>query len=128
GSRSIREGRSTLTPEVTEEMLAAAVSDPEFLDIVRQLGLQSTITVPLEARGHILGGITLISAESGRTYRSEDLALAEELGKRAGIAIDNARLFQQMSRTTAELEAVLGQMADGLAMSDATGALVYMNE
>jgi PAS domain S-box-containing protein len=128
GTQAIREGRSSLVSDVTDEMLVAAIQDPEYLAEVRRLGMRSVITVPLLARGHVLGGMTFIAAESGKRYGPEDLALAEELAQRAGLAIDNARLYHRMSRNAAELEAVLGQMADGLAMMDRNGRVVYINE
>ncbi|GAC1529283.1 MAG: hypothetical protein NVS3B12_02340 [Acidimicrobiales bacterium] len=59
-----------------------------------ELGATSTVIVPLVARGQVLGVLTMISTtRSGRRYGPEDLSLAVELGQRAGLAIDNARLF-----------------------------------
>jgi signal transduction histidine kinase len=51
--------------------------------------------VPLIARGRILGAITCVTTESGRRYGGDDLALAEELARRAAVAVDNARLYQE---------------------------------
>ena len=51
--------------------------------------------VPLLARGRTLGAITFASAESGRRYGASDLALAEDVARRAALAVDNARLFQE---------------------------------
>jgi signal transduction histidine kinase len=68
------------------------------------------MTVPLTARGRTLGAITFASAESGRRYGAEDLALAEELGRRAGLAVDNARLYREAehaNRVKAEFLAVM---------------------
>jgi signal transduction histidine kinase len=55
----------------------------------------SMMSVPLIARGRGLGVLTFVAAESGRRYSSSDLALAEEIGRRAAIAIDNAQLYEQ---------------------------------
>jgi signal transduction histidine kinase len=61
--------------------------------------------VPLVTRGHTLGTITLVvSAESGRQYTEVDLALAEELARRAALAVDNARLYAEAQQLNAELE------------------------
>ncbi len=54
----------------------------------------SAMTVPLVAHGRPFGALTFAAAESGRRYDAEDLALAEELGRVAALAIDNARLYQ----------------------------------
>ena len=51
--------------------------------------------VPLNARGKTLGTISFVAAESGHSYNAEDLSLAEELARRAAIALDNARLTRK---------------------------------
>jgi PAS domain S-box-containing protein len=89
-----RSGRSELVPSMTDAMLVQrARGDAHLLGILRELGLRSMMVVPLRARDQVLGAMLLISAESGRTYDESDLVLAEELGVRAGIAIDNARAY-----------------------------------
>lgn len=90
----LRAGRSELYPEITEAMLVAGAKDAEHLEILRRLAITAGLVVPLLARGRTLGALTFISAESGRRYTEEDLALAEEVGRRAGLAVDNARLFR----------------------------------
>jgi signal transduction histidine kinase len=55
----------------------------------------SAMVVPIVIRESVLGAITLIVSEPGRRYGPEDLALAEEIGRRAGTAIENARLYRQ---------------------------------
>ena len=66
---------------------------------------QVGMIVPLVTRGHTLGTITLVvSAESGRQYTEVDLALAEELARRAALAVDNARLYAEAQQLNAELE------------------------
>jgi PAS domain S-box-containing protein len=91
----IRSGQSELYPEVTDEMLAASARDADHLELMRELGLVSAMVVPLEARGRTLGALTLIAAESARTYDEDDLELAEDLARRAALAIDNSMLFRR---------------------------------
>ncbi|MBD2450981.1 PAS domain S-box protein [Nostoc sp. FACHB-152] len=88
-------GKSEIAPVITDEQLSAAVQDPEYLQILRGLGLSSCIIAPLIARGRVLGTISFVFTESHRHYSKVDLALAEDLARRAAIAIDNARLYQQ---------------------------------
>ena len=90
----LRTGQPVLIPEVTDEMLVRMARDAEHLADLRTLAYRSAIVVPLAARGDVFGVVTLGTAESRRTYGAADLALAEELGRRAGIAVDNARLYQ----------------------------------
>ncbi|HZT41963.1 MAG TPA: GAF domain-containing protein [Chthonomonadaceae bacterium] len=98
----LRTGKSELYTEIPDEMLVRGARDEEHLEIIRQLQIQSAMVVPLTARGRTLGAITFISAESGHRYTEEDLAIAEELGHRAGIAVDNARLYQAAQQEIAD--------------------------
>ncbi len=100
-----RSGRSEWYREIPDEMLLGTTQDPDLLRILLGLGLRSAITVPLVAPGSTLGAITLISAESGRLYDETDLRFAEELGRRAGLAIANARLFSAEHEARARAEA-----------------------
>ncbi|HEU4886430.1 MAG TPA: ATP-binding protein [Thermoanaerobaculia bacterium] len=90
----IRTGKSQLVEEITDDLLAAATSSPEHLEMVRNLGLRSTIIAPMVARGRTLGALTVVYGESDRRYTREDVPFLEDLGRRAAIAIDNARLYE----------------------------------
>jgi signal transduction histidine kinase len=58
-----------------------------------RLGAYSYLSVPLRARSAVLGALTLASCRPERGYDSTDLAFAEELARRIGFALDNARLY-----------------------------------
>src|ERR1043166_3051317 len=95
----IRTGEPEFFPEIPRELLEEAVGDDEELGrIVDELGLHSTLCVPLNARGRTLGALTLIAAESHNAYTEGDFALALELARRAGIIVDNARLLRAAER------------------------------
>jgi GAF domain-containing protein len=91
----IRTGRSELYTDVTDEMLVAASKDEEQLRVTRELGLRSALCVPLRGTSDTLGALTLVAAESGRHYDQDDLAFAEDIARRAGVAVEHARAFQQ---------------------------------
>jgi signal transduction histidine kinase/putative methionine-R-sulfoxide reductase with GAF domain len=77
------------------------------------------MVVPINARGETLGAITLITAESGRVYTQDDLDLTLEIAARAGLAVDNARLYvaEQRARVEAErLQALAEQLGQSLAV------------
>ena len=79
---------------VTEAMLRSNAEDAEQLKLFRALAPGWFLRVPMPARGESVGTITLVvGPESGREYRSDDLAFAEELAARAALTVDNARLF-----------------------------------
>jgi len=94
-TKVVQTGRSELLPEVTDEALVAAAADSEQLAVLRQLGYRSTMIVPLVARGQTLGAMTFVTAASGRRYDRDDLAVAEELARRAALAVDNSRLYRE---------------------------------
>jgi len=94
-SNVIRTGASELIGDVPDSLLSELTTDPEVLDTLRDLELRSSMTVPLSAHGRTLGAITFVAGESGRRYTPEDLELAEEVAGRAGLAIDNARLYHE---------------------------------
>jgi len=91
----IRTGRPEFVREIPDALLVESARDPRQLRTLRALGLVSMIAVPLVARDRTLGALALVMAESGRHYHASDLELATELGRRAGVAIDNARLYRE---------------------------------
>ncbi|MEW6493680.1 MAG: PAS domain S-box protein, partial [Cyanobacteriota bacterium] len=102
---TLRTGQPDLVPDIPDELLVKAAHDPEHLEILRQVGFSSVMTVPLRTQARILGVISFISAESERRYTSADLQLAEELARRASLAIDNAQLYRQAQRDRTKAEA-----------------------
>jgi PAS domain S-box-containing protein len=92
-----RTGTTEYVPEITEAMLAG-IQEPERRRLVRALGLRSIVIAPLRARGRTFGTLTLAQAESGRRFDASDVQLAQELAHRAGVAIENARLYTERSR------------------------------
>ncbi len=106
----IASGRSALIPEVTAEAIAAAAQDAEHAQHIERLGLRSLMTVPLKARGRVLGALSLGTAESRRTYGPEDLAAAEEIASWAAIALDNAALFAEAEEARGAAERARSQL------------------
>ena len=111
----IRTGSSNLIPLITDEMLVASARDEEHLRLARDLQLRSALTVPLLARGKVLGVLTWVAAESGRTYTTDDLAFAEDFAERCATAIDNSQLYSETLEAAARLQdAVLSDLTAGV--------------
>jgi PAS domain S-box-containing protein len=91
----MRTGKPELYDDITDEMLASGAVDNEHLQMLREVGIKSAMTVPLRVVDHPVGVLTLVSAESGRRYTQADLSLAMELAHRAAIAVENARLHAE---------------------------------
>lgn len=103
-ARVIRTGCAELFEEVPEALLLELAYSDEHLELLEQLGIRSALIVPLAARGRLLGALTLAIAGSERRYGPGDLQLAEDLARRAALALDNARLYaaEQRERNRAE--------------------------
>jgi GAF domain-containing protein len=84
-----------LVTESMESQMHRYVTDPETLRLVREIGVGSSMILPLRARERLLGTMTLVLSPGGRRYDQRDLALGEELARRAAMAIDNARLYRE---------------------------------
>jgi PAS domain S-box-containing protein len=132
----IRTGRPELFSEISDELLVEATAEtPELLELLRELGLRSSMCVPLVARDQVLGAITFIAAESGRRYDEHDLVTAQDLARRAATAVDNALLFRetQAARREAQdslavVDAIFGAAPVGLAFMDTSFHYVRVNE
>jgi len=103
----LRGGRPEVADEMPDAYLRATTRDDRHFRIVKALDFESYMCVPLEARGRVLGALTLVSAGSGRRFGPSDLALAEEFARRAGLAIDNARLYSERAHVARALQSSL---------------------
>ncbi len=97
--RVLRTGRSVLVSETSEVMLEAAGStSSEYARLLREHTPRSVINVPLVARGHIIASMALVSTDDARRFTADDLKLAEEIARRASLAVDSARLYEEATR------------------------------
>src|SRR5947209_1343340 len=95
-TRVLRTGVSEVYgSERSDSDRAARARDAEHLRMLRELDSRAVMIVPLTARGKMLGAVSLISTAAGRRYDATDLAIAEELARRCGQAVENARLHQE---------------------------------
>ncbi|MBW4678548.1 MAG: PAS domain S-box protein [Microcoleus vaginatus WJT46-NPBG5] len=133
-ARVLRTGESQLYPQMPDEVLVATALDAEHLEMLRSLAIKSYMSVPLIARGRVLGAISFATAESDRHYSAADLALAEDLARRAAVAIDNALLYREVQEaerrkdeSLALLNALLESAPIGFAFLDRDLRFVRVN-
>jgi PAS domain S-box-containing protein len=100
----LRDGSSQLVNGITDELLNATIADPAQRAALASVGMRAVMIVPMASGGRGIGVITFVSAESGRSFAQADLELAEELGRRAGTAVENARLYRERSHIAATLQ------------------------
>ena len=110
----LRTGRAEVIGDMRDNVLSKGSWEPERLEALRRLGLRSYLGVPLVTQGKALGVITFISAESGRIYGEQDLALAGDLARRAATAMENASLYQALQRSDRAKDVFLATLAHEL--------------
>ena len=123
----LRTGQPELISQIPEQMLERSAIDEEHLRLLRALTFTSYICVPLVVHERVLGALTLISAESGRHYTAEDLALAQDLALRAAIAVENAMLYGAAESERARFASIVASVSFGVYQLDERGRIVYVN-
>lgn len=103
-ARVIRTGESILAEVIDEDHLSLAARDDRHLEELRRLAPASAMIVPLSAGRSPIGAMTMISTSPQRRYGPEDLELAEEFARHAGLAIDNARLYAEKNYIATTLQ------------------------
>jgi serine phosphatase RsbU (regulator of sigma subunit)/PAS domain-containing protein len=103
-ARVARTGRSELREQVGDDHVERAALNPAHRAALAQLGVRSAASVPMTVRGQRLGVMTLSTAQSGRTLGRDQLTVLEELGRRAAVAVDSARLYRQRSAIARTLQ------------------------
>jgi len=89
---------------IGDEELRAYAEDEQHFEMLRELGMASVVVVPLAAGGQKLGTLILARATPGRPFDAADVQLAEELGRRAGTAVLNARAYTERAAIAATLQ------------------------
>ena len=103
-AKSLRSGEPVIITEVRAADLEAIAQDAEHRKALEALGPKSLMVAPITARGRSLGALTFVAAESERAFGRSDLGLAEDVARRAALAVENARLYKasQEARQAAE--------------------------
>ncbi|HEX3452749.1 MAG TPA: SpoIIE family protein phosphatase [Solirubrobacteraceae bacterium] len=103
----LRTGESQLYTDIPDELLVAAAIDDEHLGLLREVGMRSVLIVPLSIRERTIGALTMVSAESGRTFDSGDVEFAGQIAARAALAVESARLYSERSAIALTLQSSL---------------------
>jgi PAS domain S-box-containing protein len=103
----IRSGQARLYSDIEPDALAAYARDSAHLELLREVQATAVIIVPLAAPTRTLGAITLVSSGASRRLTEADLGLAVRLGRRAGTAVENARLYTERARIAHILQRAL---------------------
>ncbi len=110
----LRTGEPLWLAAVPDSLLQEAAEDEAHLRVLRQLGLRSSICVPIRSRATMHGALTFATAESGRIYDRTHLATAEDLAQRAAVAIDNTHLVAALKDSDRRKDEFLAMLAHEL--------------
>jgi PAS domain S-box-containing protein len=102
-----RSGEPVLYNDINDELLAEAAVDEEHLALLRAVGMRAVLMVPMVGRTRTIGALTLVSAESGRTFDQGDVEFAGQIAERAALAVENARLYSARSEVARTLQSSL---------------------
>jgi PAS domain S-box-containing protein len=112
---------------ITDRELVDWATSDEHLALMRALGYRSLVSVPLSARGTTVGTLSMVRFGDTDSFGPADLETAGDLARRAGLAIDHARLGRELGETEAELRTVLGALAEAVTVQGPDGGIVYAN-
>ena len=104
--RVIRTGRAEMVFDVPDDAVVAAAQDEDHLALLRTLGIKAYVIAPMVARGRTLGAITFVTADASRRFGDIDVVIADDLARRAAMAVDNARLHREATEARNSAEAV----------------------
>jgi two-component system CheB/CheR fusion protein len=110
--QALRLRTSVLLSDLAEWKLTGVQPEAKITQLIGALGVRSLISVPLIVREKVLGTTTFSSSQ--RRYGGADLQLAEELSRRAAVAIEQAMLFRAAESANQYKDAFLGTVAHEL--------------
>lgn len=103
--RALRSGELVVVPDATERI--SVLLSGEARDVLRGLAPRAAYAVPMRARGRTVGAITLFLDDDQPDLADEDVALLVQVADRAGVALDNAQLYQGQRRMAETLQRAL---------------------
>jgi PAS domain S-box-containing protein len=119
--KAIKTGQSDYTLEADDSWVGPRARDDRHRFLLGQIQVNSVIIVPLRVQGRVVGTFSLFASRySGRKYTMADVQFAEEVSRRASVALDNAGLFRDLSKELSErkrIEAALRQMSERLELA-----------
>jgi PAS domain S-box-containing protein len=101
----LREGRPMIWRDLkAPEVIDKVAQNDDHRRLMDDAGYNSAAVVPLVARGHTLGALSFLHVRQDLRYDSSDLEFLAELGDRAAMALDNARLYRERDRIASNLQ------------------------
>jgi PAS domain S-box-containing protein len=103
-TRVLATGTPELFAGVTDQQLQQVARNERHLTLLRELAPRSVLVVPMRVAGRTIGAMTLITDQSRRRLKESDVELAEQLGRRAAVAVENSRLHTELAGVASTLQ------------------------
>lgn len=97
-SRAIRTGTPELLPHVDTKIITEHTMNKDHAELIHKIGIRSHLAVPMICRGQVIGSLNLLNTTERVHFDENDLNMAMELGRRAALAIENARLYSHAQK------------------------------
>jgi signal transduction histidine kinase len=110
----LQTGRPLLVREIDRAWIDALQRSVEHTEVVRALSPRSLVVAPLRSRGAVLGTLSFLRGPGRPPFDEADCELAEELGRRAALAVENARLYDAARSATRARDEMLGVVSHDL--------------
>ncbi|MFN2460538.1 MAG: SpoIIE family protein phosphatase [Candidatus Velthaea sp.] len=102
--RVTQTGESFFLPVIDEATILSHAASPQHADFMRRMGYRSKIVVPVTAQAHVFGALTFVRTSDEDPFDEGDVQAAEELGRRAGLAVANAKQYHREQHVAATLQ------------------------
>ncbi len=122
----LRSGKPQLISDMTTGFIDLIAVDQRHHHVLDELAPKSAVSVPIMIRNRAVGALNFVSSDSGRRFTTADLDLANELARRSAVAIENARLYQDLKENERQKDDFLAMLAHEL--RNPISAIQYANE
>jgi PAS domain S-box-containing protein len=103
-SRALRGSASSIATPATYEKRPDSGIAAEQHQLFKATGIHSAVVAPIRGPRDVLGALTLGRSERETPFGSEDLPLLEDITRRTGVALENARLFHRQRRVAETMQ------------------------
>jgi len=113
-SQTFARGTSSVMNDVSEDVLIAVSRDDEHREALLSMGMRCFVSVPMTSRGSTFGVLTFLGTGVRTCFEPSDVALAEEVARRAALAVDNARLYRSAQEANRAKDEFLANLSHEL--------------
>jgi PAS domain S-box-containing protein len=103
-ARALARSSPIVVDDDAARMIASVLTEGEARDLCLRLDPRFAVVVPMRARGRILGALTMFRGQTDPAFTAEDIAILEQVASRAGLALDNARLYAEQRDLAEQLQ------------------------